>query len=622
MTRIITLLLLTFSVCVSAQTGCLEAINGQQPYGAFSPYCHNQFENITTVAKAGTFSYVELGANKAYSFRSSIETDFLTLSNEDGTEVILSGTHQLELTPTSDVILRFYIHADDQCASPTTFRTKSMKCDPGPDPNDPVEPVEGCLASIGPNSGIYPPFCNGFEEIISDYAFTGTYSPIEVTAGTTYTFRSSVATDHITIANALGTAVIKTGVGEVEWTAVANGEIQFHIYLDENCGIGDFDEEPRLVSVQCGDQAPPTTGCLDAPSGQVPVAVFVPTCNTVTQTVVAMANTGEYAMIAVTADMEYTFSSSVATDMLTIGNEEGTEVLSYGIGEIVWTATADELIRFYTHANSSCAMDVFTRRKMIRCGEPFVATEPEFECFQGDGLASNGFEQGLTVSEEIPSVADDFLVEGEFTVKQVRLNLFADQELATVAIKIYADDNGTPGEVIETTSYIVPSDQLIIGANLGYLIYQVTVDLPEPIILSSGKYWLQPIAYMDFGAFWEMTSTGSNLSTAKVLTPDNTWIDTNYQAVFFVSGDCNSLSTPDADLTRLSFAPNPVEDILTFNSADGIKDVHIYNLIGQLIGVRQPVGQSVSLADLSPGVYLLQVKLTTGEQQTLKIIKN
>ena len=213
MKKIITLLFLCLSFYITAQNGCLEAVNGQQPYGETTVYCNNEFQNITTVAKAGTFSTVEIGANRTYTFRSSIATDFLTLSNEAGTAVILFGTGSVEITPTTDQVIRFYIHSDDQCGSETTFRTKSVRCDPGPDPNDPVVPVEGCLSTGYPNTGYYTPFCTGYPEIMSDFAFTGSYSPVEVTANTSYTFRSSFATDHITITNELGTAIIKTGIG-------------------------------------------------------------------------------------------------------------------------------------------------------------------------------------------------------------------------------------------------------------------------------------------------------------------------------------------------------------------------------------------------------------------------
>jgi hypothetical protein len=564
MNKFLFYLLMFFSYATTAQTGCLESVNGQYPYGEFDVYCNNEFQNITQFAEAGSFSTVLLHADRVYTFKSSVVTDFLTLSDEEGTTVLVYGINTVEYSPSTDQVIRFYVHSDDQCGSETTYRTKSVKCDPGPDPNDPTDPVEGCLTDGYPNSINYTPFCNGFEEVISDFAFTGSYSPVEVTANTTYTFKSSVVTDHITITNALGTAIIKKGIGELQWTAVADGAIKFFIYLDENCGVGDNTEEPRAVSVRCGEQEPPLEGCLEAPNGQNPANVFVPQCNTTQESVVPLASSGQYSLIQVSANTSYQFYSSITTDMITIGNEAGTEVLEYGLGTLSWTSDSDQIIRFYTHANASCALDVLTRTKSIRCGEPFTATEPDFPCFEGDGLASNNFEEAFIISDESYSVADDFVVDGSFTVQQLRFNILEGQEIGSITLNFLDDNNNSPGNVIHTIANIIPSDQLLIGEGLGYYVYQVTLDLPEPFILTTGKYWVAPkVNNSFFGAFWEMTSTGSSYSN--VYKADDTgWTATNYQAVFFISGECSTLSNEDFSKSKIVFSPNPVTDILKY----------------------------------------------------------
>lgn len=621
MKKIFTLLFLTFYYGMTAQTGCLEAVNGQQPYGQYTVTCNNNFQNITTVARAGTFSTVEIYEGRIYTFKSSIATDFLTLSNEAGTEAIVSGTGSVVIAPTADQVIRFYIHSNEQCGSPTTFRTKSVKCDPGPDPNDPAEPVEGCLSEPWSNAIIYTPFCNGANELITDFAFTGSYSPVQVTANTAYTFKSSVPTDHITLANGLGTAIIRTGTGEVTWTAVADGEIQFQIYLDENCGAGDYTEEPRALTIQCGEQLPPSEGCLSAPNGQAPFTIFVPTCNTTVESVVPMGQAGQYSMVQVTASTPYTFYSSISTDMITIGNEEGTEVLGYGFGTFDWTPDADRLVRFYTHANESCALDIQTRTRAVKCGNPFVATEPDFDCFQGAGLASNNFEEGYSISEESFSVADDFVVDGEFIVQQVRLNLLSIDEIQTISLNFLADNNTMPGSVSQTALNIVPTEQLVIGAKNGFLVYQVTVDLPNPLTFSTGKYWLQPSANSMFGSYWEMTSTGSSHATAQTLSPENDWLATNLQAVFFISGECSNLSTGEFNLSKISFSPNPVKDVLSFSATLEIEKITVFSISGQLLKEQKPLNGKLDVSDLKTGLYLFKAELKSGASETFKIIK-
>lgn len=623
MNKFLFYILLCFSYYATAQSGCLEAENGQYPYSIFDVYCNIQFQNITTVAEAGTFSNVAVLSGRTYTFKSSIPTDFLTLSNEAGTEVISYGINLVEYSPTTDEIIRFYVHSNDQCGSETTYRTKSVKCDPGPDPNDPIDPVEGCLEGPLGNAGIdYTPFCNGYPEVITDYMFPGNYINVWVTGGTLYTFKSSVATDYITIGNFLGTKAIASGTSEVEWTAAGDGFIRFYLSLDENCG-SDIFEDPRIITVQCGEKDPPSEGCLEAPSGQFPFSVFIPTCNTVIESVAPMGYAGEYSMIQVTANTEYTLYSSIETDMITIGNEEGTEVLDYGFGTLSWTADSDRLIRFYTHSNPSCGLDIATRTRAIKCGDPFVATEPDFQCFQGDGLASNNYEDGYNIAEGTSSVADDFVVENEFTIQQVRLNIFSSDEIPSFSLNFLADDNDMPGEIIFSLDDLVPSEQLIIGATDSYLIYQIKIDLPAPLTLSTGKYWLQPIVHNSFsGAFWEVTSTGSSYSNVNIKsTPQETWHTTDYQAVFFISGECNILSISDSNKPEVLFSPNPVKDSITFSSTANIQSIEVYDMLGQLILNKKPIDGNLNVSDLQAGVYLFKVKLDVGFSKIFKIIK-
>lgn len=611
------------STFVNAQSGCLTATNGQQPFGTADVFCNNQFQNITTVARAGTFSTVQVYSGRTYTFKSSIATDFITLSDEGGTTVISFGTSEVEYKPTSDRIIRFYVHSDNQCGSQTTFRRKTVKCDPGPDPNDPTEPVEACLDAPMGSSGIdYTPFCSGFPEVVSDFAFTGSFINIQVTAGTSYTFKSSVTTDFITIGNYLGSKAITKGTGEVQWTAVADGYVRFYIHQDENCSIGDIFEDPRTLTIQCGQPAPPAQGCLDAPRGQNPVNVKIPACNTTTESITPAGQSGEYSMVQVTANTNYTFYSSIATDLVTIGNEDGTQILAYGTGSLTWKADNNQIVRFYTHANNTCSLDGGTRTRAIKCGEPYVATEPNFSCFQGDGLHSNNYEQAYTIDENTPVLADDFVVTGNFTIKQVRMNIIASDETPVFSINILKDNNNTPGEALQTIDNLISTQQLIIGEKDGRFVYQVTIDLPQAITLSAGKYWLQPIAIGNyFGAFWEVTSTGNNYSTANIKIPNqDNWQATNFQAVFFVAGECATLSNEDISKSNLSFSPNPVKDILTFSSPD-IEKISIYNINGQFIKEQKPTQGKLNVSFLKTGVYLFKAKLNSGKTETIKIIK-
>src|SRR5690606_32668865 len=121
--------------------------------------------------------------------------------------------------------------------------------------------------------------------------------------------------------------------------------------------------------------------------------------------------TGEYSLVTVTEGVEYIFSSSVSTDFITIANTAGTAVYTAGTGSVTWTAVANENIRFILHNSSACDYESVSRTRYVQCGEPIIITEPDFPCFFGDGLASNGPEDGLNVSTATTfRTADDFTV--------------------------------------------------------------------------------------------------------------------------------------------------------------------------------------------------------------------
>src|SRR5690606_33295761 len=72
------------------------------------------------------------------------------------------------------------------------------------------------LTCNGATYGLYPsatftPACTGTAETIVSDAYAGEFSNVNVMDGKQYTFSSSVATDHITITNASGTAVLASG---------------------------------------------------------------------------------------------------------------------------------------------------------------------------------------------------------------------------------------------------------------------------------------------------------------------------------------------------------------------------------------------------------------------------
>lgn len=128
---------MTGTICiytVSSGGGCLTATNGQWPSSTYSPLCNGSTENITTCGFASEYSMVNVVAGTTYTFSSSIATDIITISNNTGTTVLVTGTGSLVWTSTITGTVRFYTHLTG-CAAQSACRNRSVFCGVAPPPS-------------------------------------------------------------------------------------------------------------------------------------------------------------------------------------------------------------------------------------------------------------------------------------------------------------------------------------------------------------------------------------------------------------------------------------------------------------------------------------------------------
>jgi hypothetical protein len=138
----------------------------------------------------------------------------------------------------------------------------------------------------------FTPACTGTGQTITAAAWTSEYSVVNVEAGTTYTFSSSVGSHFITIANSAGTAALATGTGSVVWPSNLTGSVRFYTHLSAACD-GSTVSHSRIVACSsapsvapandlCANATPIT--CAASPSGSgttVGATVdVVPACGT------------------------------------------------------------------------------------------------------------------------------------------------------------------------------------------------------------------------------------------------------------------------------------------------------------------------------------------------------
>ena len=321
------------------------------------------------------------------------------------------------------------------------------------------------------------------------------------------------------------------------------------------CTAQNYSEaEDYTIVVEEGTAEP--EGCLTATYGQYPAATFVPACYGSAAAITTLGYAGEYSKVTVTNGTEYIFSSSIATDFITIGNEAGDTVLASGTGSVTWTATMGGNIRFYTHADADCTDEDEFRSRIVQCGEPITFDDPAFDCFQGDGSMS-ALENGYGVNPtDIYRVADDFVVaaDTEFSLQQVTINVLSATSVTNATINIHSDNAGAPGGIVNTVT-MAPTSSEVFGTAFGFDAHRLVFDLATPFELTAGTYWLEPTISNSGGTtvYWEMTTLGSTGAIVQLSnTSGTTWVPDdsgdNYQAVFFVAGECNTVTGPDGCL--------------------------------------------------------------------------
>ena len=117
--------------------------------------------------------------------------------------------------------------------------------------------------------------------------------------------------------------------------------------------------------------------CFTAPYGQKPSTTqTITNCNGNYQTFASNCFNGEYSKVNVVNGNIYSFKSSKSGDYITISDNNGTVSFVTGNGIVTWKATFTGVVRFYTHANSTCASDTRRKKRMASCTIPVTCPSP------------------------------------------------------------------------------------------------------------------------------------------------------------------------------------------------------------------------------------------------------
>ncbi|MBA5630250.1 T9SS type A sorting domain-containing protein [Moheibacter lacus] len=336
------------------------------------------------------------------------------------------------------------------------------------------------------------------------------------------------------------------------WTADVGASSIFTVSgtCEDDVPPGDNDECDGAIAVSCGDSVSGTTSdATDSGANPAPDRFYSFTGNGETQLVtVSLCGSSYDTYVRI-------FSDCTLTNEIN-GNDDFCGLQSQVTFESDGTSTYVIMVEGYSSNSGDYTM-------AVTCTTPPVVEEPDYPCFQGDGLESNNFENGYNVTAgSVYRNADDFIVDDVFTIQYLRMNIFMNPgaTATSVTFNIRADDGGAPSESNIVDSFTAtPTNQGVLGTNFGFDISQVEfvldADRPE---LPAGTYWLQPeVSVSDAGpAYWEVTSTGSLGSYVHTSEAGGSWNSDpeNMQAVFFVAGVCGDTQPVDCNQEVLSNA--------------------------------------------------------------------
>jgi len=561
-----------------------------------------------------------------------------------------------------------------------------------------LAPFTGCLeAEFGPwpFDDYTPETCNGIvDNVITEIGYAGEYSTVEVILGQTYTFKSSIPTDFITLSIDEGVSGIAYGPTPLTWVSTIDGVVQFYNHADADCSS---EEEVRTRSVVCGVPACVNLAATFTVVSNCPAETFSITAN--------ITNLGSATSITVTDDQGGTPQTVSATGLVTFGPYDNGD-------EVILTATNDQTgdctISSEELTQIACPPlnDDFADAEAITCGgtytgSTFAATLDEDDAPDGFGADNNA-----------PNVWYSYI--GTGTAQSVTLNLCA--SLYDSSVLVYTgtsgnltlvaanDDDNTCGALSTTRSRVsFPSN----GTSTYYIVIEgfdedstgtysmevtcgditppavanqncgtsLAVDVDGINVTSDNSFgdassavptcdlfgtiqdvWFSFVAPASgtvnvlvangtmtsanfnvySGACGTLTpvlgSCNSNITTPTTesltgLTGGNTyyvqvWSNAAEQGTFTLNLADPNMATDSFDTASFRAYPNPVKNILNLSYNKNISNVAVFNLLGQEV-ITKAVDNNQSQIDMSHlanGTYMVKVTVDN-ESKTLKVVK-
>ena len=242
-------------------------------------------------------------------------------------------------------------------------------------------------------------------------------------------------------------------------------------------------------------------------------------------------------------------------------------------------------------------------------------------------------ENGLSSSTQgTQVVANDIIVApgDEFTLDYIEVTFISSPIIVEGDIIYYEDDNGLPGNVLNTMTDVIPTSVAYNGT-FGVDSFEVKFDLPPFSFASQGgeatRYWISIAMLNDVGnaeVYWETKSKGQQ-GLQPAIYDGSEWmlVDTSggqhLESVYIFSGEC-LLSASDATMPTISLFPNPVTDALSCINCEPVTKAVVYDLSGKRVVSFNDVSEEINLENLQLGMYFVELS-GSNFRRTFRIIK-
>lgn len=469
----------------------------------------------------------------------------------------------------------------------------------------------------GGTEGFTPATCDGLtENAATPFAngWAGEYSLINVVSGQTYTFKSTIATDLITISADGGATAAAFGTTPVTWVSTLTGQVRFYTHADTDC-TDNTDLRSRIVI--CGV---PSTDSPDYVNLQWPPVATIAQGESVT--VYGQVYEGGLTDVAPNIDGQAPGINAWVGYSTTNTNPN------------TWTNWV-----VATHnANSIGNNDEYQANigATLAPGTYYYATRFNLNngAYVYGGINQNSPNNGnfwdgttfvngiLTVTPPPAPVNDDCSGAVALTPGVV----FDDNDI--VGTNLGATDSNVPDP--DCSSYgggdvwfsvVVPSSTLTIEIQSDD---DSITDTGMEVFSGSCAGTLTSIDCNDdagIGFFSLLDLTGLTVGETiyiRVFSYDNF-----EEGTFKIAAYDASLSNDSFDNASFTYYPNPVKNVLNLSYNQDITSVEIFNMVGQKVSSNNlgaSMGQ-VDMSQLANGVYLVKVATANNQTKTIRVIK-